>query len=85
MEILLSQDGVVRRPGQDNLAGSSLRLDQAIRNVVGWGHATARQAIRMASDNPRGAIATAAGARGITLPIGRIRWSEDLYPLDVDF
>jgi N-acetylglucosamine-6-phosphate deacetylase len=83
MEIMLGDDGIVRRPGQVTLAGSSLRLDQAVRNVVAWGLATAGQAVRMASENPRRAIAQAADARGIVLPTGRVRWSEDLHPLDV--
>lgn len=83
MEIELDREGVVRRPGQANLAGSALTLDAAVRNVVAWGHATPDEALRMASANPRAAIAGAAKAHGVTLPEGRVRWSEDLRPLDV--
>lgn len=83
MEVVLDEDGVVRRPGQDNLAGSSLLLDEAVRNVVSWGLATREQAIRMASDNPRAAIAEAAAAQGVTLPVGRVRWSDGLNPVEV--
>lgn len=35
-----------------NLAGSTLTLDQAVRNVVLWGVATPEQALRMASEVP---------------------------------
>ncbi|MDO4797146.1 MAG: N-acetylglucosamine-6-phosphate deacetylase [Coriobacteriales bacterium] len=35
-----------------NLAGSTLTLAQAVRNVVDWGIVTAEQAIRMASEVP---------------------------------
>ena len=35
-----------------NLAGSTLTLAQAVRNVVSWGIVTAEQAIRMASEVP---------------------------------
>ena len=83
MEIRLDDDGVVRRPGQDNLAGSSLSLDRAVRNVVAWGLATPQQAIRMASDNPRAALADAVRMNGVAFPAGRVRWSDDLYPLEV--
>ena len=83
MEIELDGAGAVRRPGQANLAGSALQLDQAVRNVVAWGLATPVEAIRMASDNARAAIAGAAAAHGVPLPAGRVRWSDDLRPVEV--
>lgn len=70
--------GVVRVPGQTNLAGSSLTLDRAVRNVVAWGIASPALALRMASSNARAAIADAAAARGVALPPGRAHWSDDL-------
>lgn len=85
MQVELDGSGVVRRPGQTNLAGSALSLDTAVRNVVAWGLATADQAIRMASDNPRAAIAAATTASGVPVPVGRVRWSNDLRPLEVAF
>jgi N-acetylglucosamine-6-phosphate deacetylase len=84
MEIVRDDQGVVRRPGQDNLAGSSLLLDAAVRNLVDWELATPQQAIAMASDHPRAAIADAAAAHGITLPVGHVRWSDDLRPLEIE-
>ena len=52
MRIEHAADGSVREPGSEVLAGSALRLDQAVRNVVAWGFATAEQAIAMASAQP---------------------------------
>lgn len=80
MEIERSADGVVRVPGQSNLAGSSLALDAAVRNVVAWNIASPLEAIRMASVNARAAIAAAARAHGVALPVGQLHWSDDLHP-----
>lgn len=44
--------GVARLKESGNLAGSTLTLAQAVRNVVDWGIVTAEQAIRMASEVP---------------------------------
>jgi N-acetylglucosamine-6-phosphate deacetylase len=52
MRIEHAADGSVREPGSEVLAGSALRLDQAVRNVVDWGFATAEDAIAMASERP---------------------------------
>ena len=78
MPIESGADGVVRVPGQSNLAGSSLTLDQAVRNVVAWGIADAATALRIASSNARAAIADAAAAHNVALPPGRAIWSDDL-------
>lgn len=45
-------DGTARLKDGGNLAGSVLNLDQAVRNVVDWGVASAEQALRMASEIP---------------------------------
>ena len=84
MEVERDAAGVVRQPGEAHLAGSALELDTAIRNVVQWGLATPEQAIRMASVNPRAALAEAARAQGVSLPTGRILWSDELRPVEVD-
>ncbi len=52
MRIEHAADGSVRQPGSPVLAGSALRLDQAVRDVASWGFAGAEQAIRMASTRP---------------------------------
>ncbi len=48
-----TDDGSVRVPGSAYLAGSSLTLDRAVRNVVAWGCARFEGAIAMAAGNPR--------------------------------
>jgi N-acetylglucosamine-6-phosphate deacetylase len=75
-----ASDGSVRAPGGTVLAGSSLRLDQAMRNVVAWGLATANAALRMASDHPAALIAPALAAHGITPRDRPVVWSDALVP-----
>jgi len=55
------------------LAGSALRLDQAVRNVVGWGFATAEQAIGMASTRPAALLA-------VELAPEAVEWDDRLIP-----
>lgn len=74
MTIEHTADGSVRVPGTATLAGSALRLDQAVRNLVAWGLADAGQAMAMASANP-------AALLGIERSGGRVTWSEDLRPI----
>jgi len=69
-------DGAVRVPGSSTLAGSALRLDQAVRNLVTWGIADPLEAVAMASTRP-------AGLLGIDWDFGRVAWSDDLRPLRV--
>lgn len=64
MDIARSEDGTVRLAGTDTLAGSSLRLGQAVRNLVAWGLASAAEAERMAADNPAALLAPAVAAHG---------------------
>ncbi len=78
MTIERDASGVVRVPGQSNLAGSALELDQAVRNVVAWNIANPAQAIAMASDNARATIAGAARHHDLTLPQGETVWSDNL-------
>ena len=49
---IVVRDGVAHLRDGGNLAGSTLTLDQAVRNVVDWNVATAEQALRMASEVP---------------------------------
>ena len=76
MRIEHAQDGSVREPGSDVLAGSALRLDQAVRNVVAWGFSGPEQAIVMASARP-------AALLGSRLPPGAVIWDDKLMPLVV--
>jgi N-acetylglucosamine-6-phosphate deacetylase len=83
MSVELAKDGSVRLPGSTSLAGSALSLDQAVRNLVAWELATASDALRMASDNPRGLVRSSAEAMGVAVPGGKVRWSDDLVPAEV--
>jgi N-acetylglucosamine-6-phosphate deacetylase len=73
MRIEHAADGSVREPGSPVLAGSALRLDQAVRNVVKWGFASPRQAIAMASVQP-------AALLGCPIMPAAVTWDEALTP-----
>ena len=80
MDILLDESGTVVRPGQSNLAGSVLGLDQAVRNVCAWSIATPQEAAAMASAQARAAIAPALKHHGIRLDSGQVSWNSGLEP-----
>lgn len=84
MSIEHDEDGCVRVPGTTTLAGSALRLDQAVRNLVAWRLATPSDAIRLASATPLALLAPALAAHGRRLPGARVVWSGDFVPVDVD-
>ncbi len=76
MEVERSADGTVRVPGARSLAGSSLCLDQAVRNLVRWGLATLAEALAMASERPMALLRTALAAHGVHADPGMIEWPE---------
>ncbi len=76
MRIEHAADGSVREPGGPVLAGSALRLDQAVRNVVAWGFAGAEQAIAMASIQPAALLGMG------TMP-SEVIWHDALTPRSV--
>jgi N-acetylglucosamine-6-phosphate deacetylase len=76
MRIEHAPDGSVREPGSPVLAGSALRLDQAVRNVVSWGFASAEQAIAMASEQPMRLL-------GTPVPPSEVMWDDTLIPRSV--
>ncbi|QND50578.1 amidohydrolase family protein (plasmid) [Phyllobacterium sp. 628] len=76
MRIERSEDGTVRLPGTIGLAGSSLCLDGAVRNLVRWGIARFDQAVEMASTRLLDALAPVLHAHNITLPDTEIEWSD---------
>ncbi len=78
MRIERTEDGTVRLPGTVGLAGSSLRLDDAVRNLVHWGIASFEQAVEMASTRLLDALEPVLRARNITLPHTEIEWSETM-------
>lgn len=73
-------DGAVRVPGAAGLAGSSLCLDAAVRNVVRWGIATAADALDLASAVPARLLAPALAAHGVALPESTVAWWPGLHP-----
>jgi len=84
MSIEHTENNSVRVPGSTALAGSALSLDQAVRNVVGWGLSEPSEAIRMASTNPAALLAPALATHGLRPPAGRIGWSDTLAPEHVE-
>ncbi|AMB99948.1 N-acetylglucosamine-6-phosphate deacetylase [Aerococcus urinaehominis] len=56
---VMVKDGQAKIVGRDNLAGSILKLSQAIENLVAWGLAPLDQAVRMAATNPAASIGLA--------------------------
>lgn len=80
-EVVLGADGAVRAPGAQCLAGSSLTLDQAVRNAVAWGCADFAQAVALASANPRRLLADAFAQHAIALAPGEVRWGAQLQVL----
>jgi len=83
MAIERAADGAVRVPGASVLAGSALELDQAVRNVMAWGIATAEEAIGLASVNPLALLGPALAAHRVRPAAGAIEWSPELRPVSV--
>jgi N-acetylglucosamine-6-phosphate deacetylase len=83
MAIEHAADGSVRVPGSVMLAGSALRLDQAVRNVIAWELATPIEAIRLASDNPTAVLAPALAASGACLASATVEWSGAMHAVKV--
>ncbi len=80
MPVVLDEQGSVRQPGAASLAGSALRLDQAVRNVCEWSAVPAATAVAMASLHPRRAIAFALEFHSITLRVGELAWNSAMQP-----
>ncbi len=80
MDVRRTEAGAVRPATGDNLAGSALTMDDAVRNVVRWGIADLPTAIAMGSAHARAAIAPALGHHGIRLAPGRVAWNDALEP-----
>jgi N-acetylglucosamine-6-phosphate deacetylase len=83
MRIEHAADGSVRMPGGASLAGSALRLDQAVRNLVAWGLAAPEAALAMASTHPAALLARSFAAHRVALPQARVEWSGTLHPVQV--
>ena len=80
MDVVLDETGKVAQPGSGVLAGSALRLDQAVRNAVDWNIADADLAIRMAGDHALKALGFALKHSGISFDRGQVEWNTALEP-----
>lgn len=76
VKVELAVDGTVRQPGASNLAGSSLTLDQAVRNLVRWNIASFDDAVEMASVHPDKFMQKAIVHHLQVLPESRVVWDE---------
>ncbi len=83
LRVTRSADGSVRVPGALGLAGSSLCLDAAVRNLVQWGIAAPDDALAMASTIPATVLMPALQAGGITMPQSTVDWWPALHPARV--
>lgn len=79
MTVERGADGSVRTAGGRTLAGSSLCLDAAMRNLVAWNIASPDEAVAMASTIPAAVLAPALAAHGIALPESTATWSDGLH------
>jgi N-acetylglucosamine-6-phosphate deacetylase len=69
-----TEDGTVREKDAPHLAGSSLTMDQGIRNLVNWGLCSFDQAIALGSHHVRQSL----NENGISLDDpGEVVWSDD--------
>jgi N-acetylglucosamine-6-phosphate deacetylase len=75
MRIQRSEDGKVGLPGAVGLAGSSLRLDDGVRNLVRWNIASFSEAVEMASTRLLDILAPVLKAHRIALPAAEVEWS----------
>jgi N-acetylglucosamine-6-phosphate deacetylase len=78
MQVERLDDGSVRIPGAVGLAGSSLRLDDAVRNIVKWNIATFGQAVEMASTRVADLLGPVLQAHGIALAVAEVEWSAQM-------
>jgi N-acetylglucosamine-6-phosphate deacetylase len=65
VEVELHGDGSVRLPGGSRLAGSALRMDQAIANVMRTAGLASREAVTLATRNPARVGRVASRQRGL--------------------
>ena len=81
MAITHDKDGSARLAGTTTLAGATLCLDQAVRNIVAWCGLSGAGSIALASDNPRRLMTRVLSHHRIVLPPSRVTWTDDLHPV----
>ncbi|PHS04321.1 MAG: N-acetylglucosamine-6-phosphate deacetylase [Blastopirellula sp.] len=77
--IEMSSDGTVRIPGSIYLAGSSVTMDQILRNIIGWYGYTIPQALEVTQLNPSQLLGAIPEYPSIGKPVRFVEWrqSED--------
>lgn len=78
MNVFRDEDGRVTSVGSKSLAGSSLCLDEAVKNACLWGVADFAHSVMMASEAPSKALARSLKIFGCQLDLGEIRWNSAL-------
>ncbi|QQR38464.1 N-acetylglucosamine-6-phosphate deacetylase [Devosia rhizoryzae] len=80
MAVERTATGAMVQPRRTVLAGSTLRLDEAVRNAMRWTGLGAETALAMASRMPRRALAHSMRKYRIDMESGRVRWASDMTP-----
>ncbi len=87
VDVELRSDGSVVMPGTTRLAGSALRMDEAIGNAVRMGQLSLRDAVTMATTNAARVARIAGRHRGIAAgekaDLVKFRWDETAHRLTV--
>lgn len=87
VDVELKPGNKVVLKGGDRLAGSALRLDEAIANTIKIAGISLREALAMVTVNPARVCRIAGRQRGITpgekADLVRFRWNEDTHALTV--
>ncbi|MGH6861349.1 MAG: N-acetylglucosamine-6-phosphate deacetylase, partial [Phyllobacterium sp.] len=78
MRIERSSEGVVSQAGMEGLAGSALRLDEAVRNLVRWNIASFGEAIDMASTRLLDLLVPILDVHHVALPASEVEWSRSM-------
>lgn len=78
LDIQRLEDGTVWNPNGLGLAGSSLCMDDAIRNLVRWNIASFDEAVAMASSRVADILSPVLSVRGLVLPDSEVEWSDAL-------
>src|SRR4029077_15329425 len=87
VDVELHADGSVRMRGGSRLAGSALRMDRAIQNVMQLAGVTLREAVSMATRNPARVGRIASRRRGVSTgeraDLVRFRYNDARREIDV--
>ena len=87
VDVQLHPDGSVRLVGQSRLAGSALRMDRAIGNVMRMAGVSLRDAVTLATRNPARVARIVSRQRGLNAgdraDLVRFRWAKDTGEVEI--